>query len=52
MLPTTPEWRTHDYIWHATTSLIAALEIATGGVVKCDSSPPNRAERGLDGIEL
>ena len=30
MLPGTPERRTHDYVRHGTTSLFAALDIATG----------------------
>jgi transposase len=33
MMPGTPERRTHDYIRHGTTSLFAALDIATGTVI-------------------
>ena len=33
MLPGTPERRTHDYIRHGTTSLFAALDVATGTVI-------------------
>jgi hypothetical protein len=37
LLPMTPgggpERRTHDYVWHGTTSLFAALDVATGRVV-------------------
>jgi transposase len=33
MLPGTPERRTHDYIRHGTTSLFAALNVATGKVI-------------------
>lgn len=33
MLPGTPERRTHDYIRHGTTSLFAALNVATGEVI-------------------
>jgi DDE superfamily endonuclease len=32
MMPGMPEKRTHDYVRHGTTSLFAALEIATGQV--------------------
>ncbi len=36
MLPGTPERRTHDYKCHGTTSLFAALDVATGFVIgKC-----------------
>ncbi len=33
MLPGTPERRTHDYVRHAVTSLVAALDVATGQVI-------------------
>lgn len=33
MLPTTPARRTHDYVRHGTTSLFAALDVATGKVI-------------------
>lgn len=33
MLPGTPERRTHDYLRHGTTSLFAALVVATGEVI-------------------
>lgn len=33
MMPGTPERRTHDYIRHGTTSLFAALDVATGTVI-------------------
>jgi transposase len=33
MMPGTPERRTHDYVRHGTTSLFAALDIATGTVI-------------------
>ena len=36
MLPGMPERRTHDYKRHGTTSLFAALDVATGRVIgKC-----------------
>jgi transposase len=36
MMPTTPEKQTHTYVRHGTTSLFAALDIATGRVIgKC-----------------
>ena len=36
MMPGTPEFQTHDYIRHGTTSLFAALDIASGFVIgKC-----------------
>ena len=36
MMPGTPEFQTHDYIRHGTTSLFAALDIASGLVIgKC-----------------
>jgi len=33
MMPATPERRSHDYVRHATTSLFAALDMATGKVI-------------------
>jgi transposase len=33
ILPTTPARRTHDYLRHGTTSLFAALDVATGTVI-------------------
>lgn len=33
MMPGTPERRTHDYVRHGTTSLFAALDMATGKVI-------------------
>ncbi len=33
ILPTTPARRTHDYVRNGTTSLFAALEVASGSVV-------------------
>jgi len=33
MLPTTPQRATHDYVRHGTTSLFAALDIASGSVI-------------------
>ena len=33
MMPGVPERRTHDYVRHGTTSLFAALDIATGKVI-------------------
>jgi transposase len=33
MLPATPERRTHDYARHGTTSLFAALDLASGSVI-------------------
>ena len=38
MMPGTPERRSHDYVRHGTTSLFAALDMATGKVI--GSSPP------------
>jgi len=36
LMPGTPERRTHDYKRHGTTSLLAALDAATGEVIgKC-----------------
>jgi len=36
MMPGVPERRTHDYVRHGTTSLFAALDVATGFVIgKC-----------------
>ena len=37
LLPGRAEKGTHDYVWHGTTSLFSALDVATGAVVgKCD----------------
>ena len=33
MMPGTPEKRTHDYVWHGTTSLFAAFNVADGTVI-------------------
>jgi len=33
MMPGTPERRSHDYVRHGTTSLLAALDMATGKVI-------------------
>jgi hypothetical protein len=33
MMPGTPERRSHDYVRHGTTSLFAALDMATGKVI-------------------
>ena len=33
MMPTTPQRQTHDYVRHGTTSLFAALDMATGRVI-------------------
>jgi hypothetical protein len=33
MMPATPGRQTHDYIRHGTTSLFAAVDIATGKVI-------------------
>lgn len=44
--PGLPEGRTHDYRRHGTTSLYAALEIATGQVLT-DCQPRHRAEEFL-----
>lgn len=47
MVPGLAERRTHTYIRHGTTSLSAALDIATGAVIgKCDKRP--RAAEVLD----
>jgi hypothetical protein len=36
MMPGVPERRTHSYVWHGTTSLFAALDVASGFVFgKC-----------------
>ncbi len=36
MMPGIPEMRTHNYVRHGTTSLFAALDVATGFVIgKC-----------------
>ena len=43
MRPGLPERRTHDYRRHGTTSLFAALDVATGEVLgKCLPAPPRR----------
>ena len=47
MLPGVPERRTHNYVRHGTTSLFAALDIASGFVIgKCYKR--HRADRVLD----
>ncbi|EQD72271.1 ISPsy1 transposase, partial [mine drainage metagenome] len=33
MMPATPERRSHDYVRHGTTSLFAALDMASGKVI-------------------
>jgi len=33
MLSTTPGRRTHDYVWHGTTSVFAAYDLASGSVI-------------------
>jgi hypothetical protein len=33
ILPTTPARMTHDYVRHGTTSLFAALDVASGSVI-------------------
>jgi hypothetical protein len=33
-----PERQTHDYVRHGTTSLFAALDVATGEVIGCHFS--------------
>ena len=45
--PGSPERRTHDYVRHGTTTLFAALEVATGRVTdQCfDRAPPRRVPR-------
>ena len=40
MLPTTPARMTHDYVRHGTTSLFAALEVASGPVIAQHDQPP------------
>ena len=44
MLPGTPGARTHDYVRHGTSSLFAALDIATGKVIGC-AAPRATAHR-------
>jgi transposase len=47
MMPGVPERRTHSYVRHGTTSLFAALDIATGAVIgKCYKR--HRAQEFLD----
>src|SRR5207248_4333946 len=52
MMPAAPGRQTHDYVRHGTTSLFAALDVATGKVIgqtqrrhgirsSCDSSRPS-----------
>jgi hypothetical protein len=46
VLPTTPARMTHDYVRHGTTSLFAALDVASGSVVRRahhPQAPPLRA---------
>jgi hypothetical protein len=33
ILPATPARMTHDYVWHGTTSLLAAMDVAGGSVI-------------------
>ncbi len=48
MMPGVPERRTHDYVRHGTTSLFAALDVATGFVIgKCYKAPPGEGVPGL-----
>ena len=42
MMPGMPERRTHDYVRHGTTSLFAALDVATGKVISCAAPPAPR----------
>jgi hypothetical protein len=36
MMPGVPERRTYSYVWHGTTTLFAALDVASGFVIgKC-----------------
>ncbi len=42
MMPGTPERRTHDYVRHGTTTLFAALDVATGKVIAHTAPPPPR----------
>ena len=47
VLPGVPAKQTHDYVRHGTTTLFAALEVATGKVVdRCYAAPP----RGVPGL--
>lgn len=46
MRPGLPERRTHDYVRHGTTTLFAALEIATGQVT---GIPPRCCSNGFAG---
>ena len=51
MLPGAPERRTHDYKRHGTTSLFAALDVATGSVIgKCYRR--HRAREFLDFLKV
>ena len=44
MLPAMPERRTHDYVRNGTTSLFAALDIATGTVIcQCTAGTGTRS---------
>ena len=40
VLPTTPARRSHDYVRNGTTSLFAALDMATGKVISFSAPPP------------
>lgn len=33
MMPTTPQRASHDYVWHGTTTIFAALDIISGSVI-------------------
>ena len=47
MQPGPPERRTHDYVRHGTTTLFAALEIATGQVTARLQGPRHRHQEFL-----
>lgn len=42
IMPGVPEKATHDYIRHGTTTLFAALEVATGRVEQASADPARR----------
>ena len=42
MMPGLPERRTHDYLRHGITTLFAALDVATGEVIRIHPPPPPR----------
>lgn len=53
MRPSQAERRIHDYKRHGTTSLLAALDVATGRVIgKCYGRHPRRNERFADAAEF